>query len=59
MMHIPPSEARDLTLAEYQGIIFYWNKAQGGEQDELEPPDPEKIAERRRRLEAKGVKVLY
>lgn len=58
-MNIQPSEAKQLTLAEYQGILHHWNKAQGGEEDELELPDPQKVAERRRALEAKGVKVLY
>jgi hypothetical protein len=58
MMNIPPSEARELTLAEYQGILHNWNRAQGGE-EELEPPTQEKLAERRARLEARGIKVLH
>lgn len=58
-MNIPPSEAYHLTLAEYQGLIHHWNKAQGGEEDELEPPDLATMAERRRKLEAQGIKVLY
>lgn len=59
-MGIAPSEAKALTLAEYQGLLHNWNKAQGAAEDApLEPPTPEELAERRAALEAAGVKVLF
>lgn len=38
MMNIPPSEAKALTLWEYEGILWNHNEAHGS--DELPPPDP-------------------
>ena len=58
-MNIPPSEAKQLTLAEYQGLIENWNRAQGGgEAAELEPPSKEQIERRQRKLAAQGVRIL-
>lgn len=59
MMNIPPSEAKALTLAEYDGIMHHWNAANGGDQDEIEAPSIEQTEARRARLEARGIKVLH
>ena len=59
MMNIPPSEAKQLTLGEYQGLMHHWNEAHSSEEAELEAPDIETLEARRSRLEAKGVKVLH
>lgn len=39
MMNIPPSEAKALSLWEYEAILHHWNQAQGGEED-IEIVDP-------------------
>lgn len=38
-MNIPPSEAKQLSLYEYEAILWNWNDAQGGHDDDA--PDPE------------------
>lgn len=58
MMHIAPSEAKDLTLCEYQGLLHNWELAHSSE-DVIEPPSIEETEERRRLLEERGIKVLY
>lgn len=59
-MNIPPSEAKQLTLAEYQGLMTNWNAAQGGDDAEAtEPPGAEQLATRKRELEARGITVLW
>lgn len=30
-MNIPPSEAKALSLWEYESLLFHWNDAHGGE----------------------------
>jgi hypothetical protein len=30
-MNIPPSEARELSLYEYEGLLWNWNDAHGGD----------------------------
>jgi len=64
-MNIQPSEAEKLTLAEYQGITHFWNRAHSSEDDkggvfhpEQHPDLADHIRQRRARLEAKGMKVL-
>lgn len=57
-MHVPPSEAKALTLYEYQAMLHNWQAAHEAE-PALEPPSIEENEERRRRLEARGVKVLH
>lgn len=59
MMNIPPSEAKQLTLAEYEGLMHHWNASHDTGEPELEPPSKEQIAKRRARLEAQGIKVLH
>ena len=58
MMNIPPSEAKRLTLYEYQALLHNWQAAHETEET-IEPPSIEETEERMRRLEAKGVKVLH
>lgn len=58
MMHIPPSEAKALTLCEYQGLLHNWEAAHSSE-DVIEPPSVEETEERRRLLESRGIQVLY
>lgn len=55
---IPPSEAKALTLYEYQALTHNWEKAHETE-DEIEAPSIEETEARRARLEARGVKVLH
>lgn len=38
-MNIPPSEAKRLSLHEYEGILWNWNDAQA--RDDVDAPDPE------------------
>jgi len=58
MMGIPPSEARALTLHDYQALLHGWEQAHSTEET-IEPPSIEETEERRRQLEARGVKVLH
>lgn len=39
MMNIPPSEAKALSLWEYESLLYHWNEAHGGSDDDA--PDPE------------------
>lgn len=39
MMNIPPSEAKALSLWEYEAILDGWNAAHSG--GDVQPPDPE------------------
>jgi hypothetical protein len=59
MMSIPPSEARKLTLYEYQALLHNWQAAHETGEEVPEPPSIEETEARRERLEARGVKVLY
>lgn len=38
MMNIPPSDARELSLWEYEALLWHWNDAHD---IEVEAPDPE------------------
>jgi hypothetical protein len=40
MMNIPPSEAKALSLWEYEALLHNWNKAHDTG-DDIAPPDPE------------------
>jgi hypothetical protein len=40
MMNIPPSEARQLSLYDYESMLWNWNDAQGS--DDGGYPDPER-----------------
>lgn len=57
-MGIPPSEAKALTLYEYQALLHGWQQAHPTE-EVIEPPSIEEAEARMRRLESKGVKVLH
>lgn len=39
MMNIPPSEAKQLSLPEYDAILYHWNDAHRG--GDLDAPDPD------------------
>jgi len=39
MMNIPPSEAKQLSLPEYEGILYHWNQAH--KVGEVDAPDPD------------------
>lgn len=39
-MNIPPSDARLLSLWEYEALLWNWNDAHSG--IDVEPPDPHK-----------------
>lgn len=41
MMNIPPSEAKRLTLWEYQALLHNWNRAHSTG-DDIKAPDPER-----------------
>lgn len=58
MMHMPPTEAKSLTLYEYQALLHGWEAAHSTEED-MEPPSIEETEDRRRSLEARGIKVLH
>jgi hypothetical protein len=55
---IPPSEAKQLTLYEYQAILHNWEQAHKTGEEQPEPPSVEETEERRKRLEARGIAVL-
>lgn len=55
---IPPSEAKALTLYEYQALIHNWELAHATGES-IEPPSIEETEARRAKLEARGVKVLH
>lgn len=38
MMHIPPGDAKALSLWEYEALLHHWNKAHNGG-DDVEAPD--------------------
>lgn len=40
MMNIPPSEAKALSLWEYEALLHHWNEAHGSG-DDVEIVDPE------------------
>ena len=40
-MGIPPDQAADLDLWEYEAILYHWNRANSGEGEEVDAPDPE------------------
>jgi hypothetical protein len=58
MMNVPPSEARALTLHDYQALLHGWQAAHATGDETPEPPSIEQTEERMRRLAARGVKVL-
>lgn len=37
MMNIPPSEAKALSMWEYEALLFHWNDAHS---TDVQPPDP-------------------
>lgn len=39
-MNIPPSDARELDLWEYEAMLWHWNEAHRTG-DDVEPPDPQ------------------
>jgi hypothetical protein len=39
-MNIPPSEAKQLDLREYQMLLYHWNEMH--DVDEVDAPDPDK-----------------
>jgi hypothetical protein len=39
MMNIPPSEAKQLSLPDYESILYYWNESHSSG-DGGEAPDP-------------------
>ncbi len=41
MMNVPPSEARCLSLWEYEALLHGWNEAHSAG-DDVEAPDPAK-----------------
>ncbi|MGJ8477249.1 hypothetical protein [Sphingobium yanoikuyae] len=55
---IPPTEAKALTLYEYQAMLHNWEQAHKTGDEQPEPPSIEETEERRRRLEARGIAVL-
>lgn len=57
MMNIQPSEAKNLTMYEYQALLHNWQAAHSG--DSADAPSLEATEERLRKLEASGVKVLH
>lgn len=59
MMGISPTEAKGLTLYEYQALLDNWQKAHATGEEAPEPPTIEETEDRRRQLEARGVKVLH
>ncbi len=41
MMHLPPSEAKALSMWEYEAMLHGWNEAHRSG-DDVEAPDPDK-----------------
>lgn len=39
MMNVPPSDARSLSLWEYEAMLHHWNEAHRG--GEVQAPDPD------------------
>lgn len=40
MMNIPPEQAAQLSLWEYEALLWHWNEAHSSGED-IEAPDPE------------------
>jgi len=40
MMNIPPSEAKQFSIHEYEALLWNWNDAHRTS-DDVDPPDPE------------------
>lgn len=62
MMGIPPSEAKRLTWQEYQAVLWWWNDRHDpeGENEPVEPPDPEFMRRRQARIADRGLaRVLH
>lgn len=57
-MGVQPSEAKALTLAEYDGLMINWNKAHASPDEQLSAPSVDQVEARRAKLAARGVKVL-
>jgi len=57
-MGIGPVEASNLTLSDYQAVLFHWERAHSAE-EELEAPDPEFVKTRQAKLAAEGVRILH
>lgn len=55
---MPPSEAKRLTLWEYQALLHNWEQAHSTGEEKPEPPSIEETERRRQALEARGVRVL-
>ena len=55
---IQPSEAKSLTLYEYQAMLHNWEQAHKTGEETPEPPSVEETERRREALEARGVRVL-
>lgn len=51
MMNIPPSEAKQLSLWEYEALLWNWNESHSTDGD-LDPPDPEMWASMRSKINA-------
>lgn len=58
MMNVPPSEARELTLHDYQALVHNWQAAHETGDEPPEPPSIEEVENRMRRVEQRGYKVL-
>lgn len=56
---IQPSEAKSLTLCEYQALLHGWEEAHKTGEEAPEPPSVEENERRREALEARGIKVLH
>lgn len=54
-----PSEAKRLTLYEYQAMLHNWEQAHKTGDEPPEAPTVEENERRREALEARGVKVLH
>jgi hypothetical protein len=59
MMKIPPSEAKRLTLYDYDALLYNWQAAHETGEELPEPPSIEETEARRDALERRGVKVLH
>jgi hypothetical protein len=51
MMGIPPDVAAQLSLHDYEALLWNWNEAHKGS-DGIEPPDPEATRERLAKINA-------
>ena len=58
MMGIGPTEAGELSIYEYTGLLHHWNARHSTDEDQVAPPDLEDMLEAFAEVEASGLAVM-